>query len=49
MIIHLCNDERGTSEVEEEEVVPAMVSMHVKKKKLLILDINGTWVATYHK
>ncbi len=48
-MIHLRNDEGGASKVEEEEVMPTMVSMLVKKKKLLVLDVNGLLVATYHK
>jgi len=35
--------------VEEEEVLPAMVSMLAKKKKLLVLDVKGLLVVTYHK
>jgi hypothetical protein len=33
----------------EEEVLLAMVSTPMKKKKLLVLDVNGLLVATYHK
>ncbi len=44
------NDGGGASDVdEEEEVLPAMVSAPAKKKKLLVLDVNGLLVATYHK
>ncbi len=35
--------------MEEEEVLPAMVLVPAKKKKLLVLDVNGVLVATYHK
>ncbi len=43
------NDGGGASDVDEEdEVMPAMVSAPAKKK-LLVLDVNGLLVATYHK
>jgi hypothetical protein len=46
----MLNDGGGASDVdEEEEVMPAMVSAPAKKKKLLVLDVNGLLVATYHK
>jgi hypothetical protein len=48
-MIHLRNNGGGTSEVEEEEVLPTMVLVHAKEKKLLVLDVNGLLVATYHK
>jgi hypothetical protein len=48
-MIHLCNNGGGASEVEEEEVLSAMVLMLAKKKKLLVLDVKGLLVATYHK
>ncbi len=43
------NDGGGASDVDEEEVMLAMVSAPAKKKKLLVLDVNGLLVATYHK
>jgi hypothetical protein len=33
----------------KEEVLLAMVSTLAKNKKLLIMDVNGLLVATYHK
>jgi hypothetical protein len=48
-MIHLHNNEGGANEVKEKEVLPAMVSMFVKKNKLLVIDVNGLLVATYHK
>ncbi len=35
--------------MEEEEVLPTMVSVLVKKKKLLVMDINRLLVVFYHK
>jgi hypothetical protein len=49
-MIHLCNDGGGASKVEEEEeVMSTMVSVLVKKTKLLVMDMNGPLVATNHK
>jgi hypothetical protein len=48
-MIHLHNDRGRASEVEEEEVMPTMVLMLVKKQKLLVLNVNGLLVVTYHK
>jgi 50S ribosomal subunit-associated GTPase HflX len=45
----LHNDGGRTSKVEEEEMLPAMVSMLAKKTNLLVVDMNGLMLAIFHK